>query len=146
MTTCSRNARVSSIRTNSEAIFGTTCSIAARNAQANGAVIAAEVVIIRVSDLENYEPVIMMQESADLLVTIQPVHGLPLSVEDDQFLHDDNILYITHLEVQRMIYSTMLRYSNNIMRALSYRMNQDTMENLPKHATKETMKEIVSPA
>lgn len=65
--------------------------------------------IIRVQDLCNNEPAIMMQESTDLTVTIQNVDGLQLSVEEDQSFQCNNILYVTQLEVQTMIYHAMLR-------------------------------------
>lgn len=52
----------------------------------------------------------MMQEVTNLPVIGQHANHLPVSEEDDNFLHDNNRLNETHSDVQRMIDYAMLKH------------------------------------
>lgn len=68
-----------------------------------------EMANIRVPDLWNKRSATMMQETTNWCVTDQHAEELLVSVEDDKFLLDNNILFVTKSDVQRMNKSGRLR-------------------------------------
>lgn len=78
----------------------------------------------------------MEQETTNPPVTDQHADDLPEAEEDDESLDDNSRLYLTQLDVQRMIDSVMLRYEENTVKRLSEGIIRNTMETLSKTAAK----------
>lgn len=100
---------------------------------------------IYVPAFSNIEPIILEQEITKLPITDRHSDDLPLSEEDDTFLHDSNRLQLPSSDIQRMIDYTMPRCGENTMRGLSDWMNQEAMETLFKLAGNKSTTGILSP-
>lgn len=84
----------------------------------------------------------MVQKTTNPSVTDRYDDDRPMSAEDDDVLHDDNRLNLTHLGVEMMIDSDMLRLEENSMRGISDGMIRNIMGTRPDASSKEATKEI----
>lgn len=57
----------------------------------------------------------MMQETTILSATGQHADDLPISREHDVFLDEDSRIHLTHLKVQNIINSAMLKYEKDAL-------------------------------
>lgn len=55
----------------------------------------------------------MVPETRYLPVSDRHFDDLPVSEDDDEFLHDNNRIHVTHTDFQRMIDSAMRMYEEN---------------------------------
>lgn len=58
----------------------------------------------------------MLQGATNSTMTNGHTDDLSVSVEDVKFLKDNSRLHLTHLEVQRVIDSAMLKYEESTLR------------------------------
>lgn len=129
MKTRSRNPALSSVGSSPKAILRSVCFSAACNAQLADAEMAAQITNIRITDVWNNELAVKVPETTHLPMDDRHSDDLPESGEDEEFLHENYRLHITHSEVQKMIDSAMYRYEESTMRRLSEGMTRHTMDN-----------------
>lgn len=84
----------------------------------------------------------MVQGPTNPPVADRNVEDLPLSGENEAFIHDENKFHVLYSYLQRMIAYSMLRNEGNIMMLLLDGMIQNTMETLLRAAAKETTKNL----
>lgn len=130
----SRNHRMSSIGSNIEAIACWARSCAVRRAQVADVEMAARMGSNRVPGLWIKHLAIMIQETKTPPVADWHVNNLQKSDGDDEFEDNSNKMYLNWLGIQRMIHSSMLSYSENTLRRLTYVTVQNIME-IPLNST-----------
>lgn len=69
---------------------------------------------------------------------------LPLSAEDDELLEENNRTHVRHLDVQKIIESTLLRYEENTLKRLSDGISQNIKKILFQTPAKEATKRSAS--
>lgn len=129
---------------NPEDILRSAHFLATRHARMVDAEMVAQMAKVLFSYVLNNQPVITLQETSSQSMFARHHNKLPIPEEDGNLLDDNNWLYVTKLEVQSLIDSSMFRAEEIALPRLTDRVIQSTMENLFETAARKATKEILS--